>query len=104
MKTPKHKMWQNAKTLNVTKLKNSNYGKTQKNIKCVESQKKKWQNLKLKMWQTKKETKLKTQNVTRLKHSKCDKTQKLKMWQNWQSQNATKLKKKTSNATKLNKK
>ena len=46
---------------------------------------------KLKMWQNSK-----TWNVTKLKNSKCDKTQKLKMWQNSQTQNETKLTKLTN--------
>ena len=69
----------NLKTHILTKLKNSNYGKTQK---C-----KFWQNLK-------------TQIVTKLENSNCDKTQKLKLgqnsklklWQNSKTQIMTKLK------------
>ena len=53
-------MWQNSKTQNVTKLKNT---------KCEETK-----NTKTKMWQNSK-----TQNVSKLKNSKCDKTQNLKL-------------------------
>ena len=38
-----------------------------------------------------KETPTKTQNVTKFKNMKCDKIQKLKMWQNSRTQNVTKL-------------
>ena len=46
-------------------------------------QKSKFQNMR-KVW---------PQNVTKLKNLGCDKTQKLKMWQNSTTQNVTKIKK-----------
>ena len=60
-KTQHLKLWQNSKTLIVTKLKNSN---------CVK-------------------TKKKTQIVTKLKNTNCDKTQKLKLCQNSTTQRGT---------------
>ena len=70
-KTQKLKIWQNAETQNVTKLKNSKYEKKIKNSNCKNTQKiKMWQkSKKLQMWQK----------------------AKLKMWQNKKNQNVTKL-------------
>ena len=50
--------------------------------------KKLWQNSKT---QIVKKKNLKTQIVTKIKNSNCDKTQKLKLWQNSKTQIATKL-------------
>ena len=81
-KTPKLKLWQNSKSLIVTKPKkklnlwrNSNCDKTQTVTK-------------LKLWQnsncdkTQNVTKLKNSNWDKTKKTKCDKTHTLKLWQN----------------------
>ena len=96
-------MWQNlkcedSKTPNATLIKNQksdktiknlNFTRRKKNLKCDKIQKlKMWQNKNkkanikmwkaqnLKMWQNSK-----TENVTKIKNSKFDKTRKLNMWQ-----------------------
>ena len=60
-----------------------------------------WQNFKTQIWQNFKSDSSKPQNVTELKRkknvtkpkkSKCDKTLKLKIWQNSKTPNLTKLK------------
>ena len=66
----------------VTKLKNSNYDKSQKT--------KLWQNSKTQIV-----SKIKTQNtqnLTKLQNSNCDKTPKINLWQNRKTQIMTKLK------------
>ena len=86
-------MWQDYKTWNVTKLKNSNCGitqNTQYDKKKIKNKKKMWQNWKkskcdknqkLKMWQ-----KSKTKNVIQLKNIKMWQNSKLKIWLNWTTQ------------------
>ena len=65
----KLEMWQNSKTPNLAKLKNSKW----------EEKKSKTQNMtKLKKLKCEE----KNQNGKKTKNSKCDKFQKLKMWQN----------------------
>ena len=70
-KTQKVKLWQISKTQIVTKLKKSNWDKIL-NSKCDKIKKKNQIVTKLK----------KNPIVTKLKNKKCDKTQKLKLWQN----------------------
>ena len=73
----KLKLWQNSRTQIVTKLKNWNWDQTQNFLIC--------QNLKTQILTKLKKkivTKLKTQSVTKLKNLNCDKTWKLKLWQN----------------------
>ena len=109
-------VWQNSRTQNVTELKNTKCGKTQKfkiwqfkNSKCNKTQKLEiWQNSKgdktqqLKCDKTQKQKfyNSKTQNMTELKHFnatklqnlKFNKTQKLKIWQMQQNIKTPKLK------------
>ena len=71
------KLWQNFKTSILTKLKNTNYGKT-------------WQ---LKLWQNSKTpivTKLKKSNFAKSQNKIFEKAQKLELWQNSKTQIVTK--------------
>ena len=72
IKHRKIQMWQNSERDKIQKLKKN---LTQKQ-KCDKHRKSK-HDKKIQMWQNPK-----TQNVAQLKNPKCDKPQKLKMWQN----------------------
>ena len=85
-------MWQNSKNLNVTKLKNSKFDKTQNS--------KKQKKTKLNIWQY---FIKKTQILKNLTILNFDQTHKLKLWEKiLKTQVVTKLKKLNDNKTKKN--
>ena len=91
------KLWQNSKTqivkkknlktLNVTKLKNSNFDKTQK-LKL----RPKTKILNVTKFKNSNCDKTKKENCDKTQNSNCDKTQKHKFWQNLKTQIVIKLK------------
>ena len=85
-KTQKLKWLQNSKAQIVTKLKNSNCDQPKKIPPCDENQK-------LKLWQNYKNLNCdETQKLKWWQNSNCDKTQKLKVWQNSKTHIVTKFK------------
>ena len=72
-------MWQNIKK-KLQMWQKSEYDKT-KNVTKLKTQNLTIQNAKTKNMKKFKKVKHETWNVTNLNNSKCDKTQKLKMWQ-----------------------
>ena len=83
-------MWQNSKTKNAVKFKNSKWDKT-KEVNSEEklttqnvTKLKKLNVAKIIMWQN-----WKTKNVTKLKNWKCEKTKILRKWLNSKTQNLT---------------